>query len=129
MRLDPEVVRAVLFAIESANFRQKITVQWLTEQTEHQFDEVWYTCIKLQEAGYIELNATKQVRAPLPVISAIRGLTYQGHEFLNQVRDDTNWGKIKEIGKRAGVISLGYIAEIAKAVTTSAVTAALQGNR
>ncbi|OUP02644.1 hypothetical protein B5F36_10465 [Anaerofilum sp. An201] len=129
MRLDAECVRDVLFTIESADLRQRITVEWLVAKIERSFDEVWYTCIKLQEAGYIELKSVKQLRSPLPVISVICGLTYQGHEFLNQIRDDTNWAKIKEIGKKAGVVSLGYIAEIAKAVTTSAVTAALQGNR
>lgn len=100
MQLNPECVRDVLLAIESADIHQRITLDWLAGKINYDNDELWYTCIKLSEAGFLEVNTTRQIRSPLPIISIIRGLTYQGHEFLNEIRDDTSWGKIKEIGKR-----------------------------
>lgn len=126
MQLNPECVRDVLFAIESADIHQRITLDWLAGKINYDNDELWYTCIKLSEAGFLEVNTTRQIRSPLPVISIIRGLTYQGHEFLNEIRDDTSWGKIKEIGKKVSIFSIKQLADIAKTVACEVITSALQ---
>lgn len=126
MQLNPECVRDVLLAIESADIHQRITLDWLAGKINYDNDELWYTCIKLSEAGFLEVNTTRQIRSPLPVISIIRGLTYQGHEFLNEIRDDTSWGKIKEIGKKVSIFSIKQLADIAKTVACEVITSALQ---
>lgn len=126
MQLNPECVRDVLLTIESADIHQRITLDWLAGKINYDNDELWYTCIKLSEAGFLEVNTTRQIRSPLPVISIIRGLTYQGHEFLNEIRDDTSWGKIKEIGKKVSIFSIKQLADIAKTVACEVITSALQ---
>ena len=126
MQLNPECVRDVLLTIESADIHQRITLDWLAGKINYDNDELWYTCIKLSEAGFLEVNTTRQIRSPLPIISIIRGLTYQGHEFLNEIRDDTNWGKIKEIGKKVSIFSIKQLADIAKTVACEVITSALQ---
>ena len=126
MQLNPECVRDVLLAIELADIHQRITLDWLAGKINYDNDELWYTCIKLSEAGFLEVNTTRQIRSPLPVISIIRGLTYQGHEFLNEIRDDTSWGKIKEIGKKVSIFSIKQLADIAKTVACEVITSALQ---
>lgn len=128
MQLNPECVRDVLLTIESADIHQRITLDWLAGKINYDNDELWYTCIKLSEAGFLEVNAKKYTRSPLPVIGRIHGLTYQGHEFLNEIRDDTNWEKIKEVGKKVSLFSLKQLAEIATTVAGTAITNALQGN-
>lgn len=126
MQLNPECVRDVLLTIESADIHQRMTLDWLAGKINYDNDELWYTCIKLSEAGFLEVNTTRQIRSPLPIISIIRGLTYQGHEFLNEIRDDTNWGKIKEIGKKVSIFSIKQLADIAKTVACEVITSALQ---
>ena len=42
-------------------------------------------------------------------------LTWQGHEFLNSIRDPEVWSKTKEGAKKVGNFSIQFIGEIAKA--------------
>jgi len=39
-------------------------------------------------------------------------LTWEGHEFLESIRDDARWGKVKDVMGKVG----GFVYEIAKSV-------------
>ena len=55
-------------------------------------------------------------------------MTYFGHEFLDSIREENNWGKVKTVAQKAGAFSLTALGEIAKEVTKTAITAALQSS-
>ena len=43
-----------------------------------------------------------------------------GHRFLENIRSDTNWEKVKSVAKKAGSFSADVIIEIAKNVAVEA---------
>jgi DNA-binding PadR family transcriptional regulator len=67
----------------------------------------------LQKAGFLEgeelLSSGKQVNQ-----FVIDGITWEGHEFLDDVRDPDLWRKTKTGAKQAGVASMGLLWEFAK---------------
>jgi len=125
--LNPDCVRKVLLTVEAFEFGERMALEQLAGKlTSYTKEELWYTCIKLKEAGYLDVTVANELRAPMPVIVKIKDLTFQGHEFLNSIRDNTNWGKIKNIAKEAGTFSLKFLAEIAQSVGQTAILSALQ---
>ena len=74
-------------------------------------------CVLLTQAELLDSNAespdvsrTADGRISLIVV---RGLTHEGHDFLDNVRDDTVWSRTKE---KAGQASLEIIKAVAEAV-------------
>jgi len=72
-------------------------------------DAIYYNMKLLAEAGYLALTRTQ------PGLGfAITGLTWEGHEFLDTVRDPEIWRKTKEGASKAGGFTVGLLAELAK---------------
>ena len=46
---------------------------------------------------------------------AISGLSWRGHDFLNDIRDPEIWRKTKERAKGVANVGVGFLWEIAKA--------------
>lgn len=127
MELNSNCVRDILIAVENCDFGERLTLDKLhTLLPSYSINTLWYTCLKLQEGGFLKLMTIHVIRQPMPTIKQIEELTYSGHEFLNTIRSDTNWGKVKNIAQKAGVFSLKALGEIAQSVASAAITAALQ---
>ena len=129
MVLNPDCVRDVLLTVESCSFGQHLTLNALCGQlSEYTEEEVHYTCLKLKEGGYLNMVTFSVLRMPMPGIKQINNLTCQGREFLNSIREATNWGKVKAIAKKAGTFSLQSLGMIAQEVAKAATLSALQLN-
>lgn len=129
MKLDHDCIRDVLLAVESCEFGERINLNTLGEKLpEYQEEQLWYTCLKLGEGGYLEIKTVIMRMAPMPGIKQISGLTFQGHEFLDSIRENKNWDKAKKIAQKAGVFSVKALGEIAQNVAAAAVIAALQSH-
>jgi hypothetical protein len=58
--------------------------------------QVGYHMMLLSEAGLIEGKFLKSSGGDGAIATALaRKLTWQGHEFLDKIRDPSMWGKIK----------------------------------
>lgn len=80
-------------------------------------DDILYSVKYCAEAGLITLcpgSHPEQYRVN------IRELTPAGHSFLENIRADTNWAKVKSVTKKAGSFSADVIVEIAKSVAVEA---------
>ncbi len=129
MVLSPDCVRDVLLAVESSSFGERLTLDALEEKLpQYSEEDLWYTCLKLEEGGYLDLITITGLRMPMPGIKEIKSLTYCGHEFLDTVREESNWGKVKTVAKKAGTFSLTSLGEIAKEVAKAAIISALQSS-
>ena len=127
MVLNPDCVRDVLLCVEHCSFGERMNLEKLQERLPNYTEEdLWYTCIKLEEGGYLDLMTAQYLRMPPPSIKQINDLTYSGHEFLNTIREQGTWDKVKGVAKKAGVFSLKTLGEIAQEVAKTAVTSALQ---
>lgn len=43
-------------------------------------------------------------------------ITYFGHEFIEQIKDDNNWNKVKDVAKKVGSSSIDILLQIATGV-------------
>lgn len=80
-------------------------------------DDILYSVKYCAEAGLITLcpgSHPEQYRVN------VRELTPSGHNFLENIRSDTNWLKVKSVAKKAGALSIDVITSIAKDVAVEA---------
>lgn len=79
-------------------------------------DELIYTAEKLYEAGYISGNLTKTLSSRYPLI-LIQEITWQGHELLGNIRDNTVWKKLKsKISSVTTSVSIPILNSVASAI-------------
>ena len=129
MVLNPDCVRDVLLTVEGCSFNQHLTLQALCDQLPaYSEEDIHYTCIKLEEGGYLKLITFSGLRMTIPGIKQINDLTFQGHEFLNSIRETSNWTKVKDTAKKVGTFSLHSLGMIAQEVSKAAIVSALQLN-
>lgn len=127
MVLDSDCVRDVLMTVERCEFGETLTLEALCQQVNrHSKEEVWYTCLKLEEGGFLRLTLVPQMRQVLPGIKSIDDLTYQGHEFIAKIRDAQQWIAVKKGIKAVRNYSLSAISSIAEGVTAAAISAYLK---
>ena len=74
-------------------------------------DEIDYHLSLIREAGFIDSPGTPRTGLGI----TFRRLSWQGHEFLDDVRDPDIWRKTKERAKTVTTVGLGFVWEIAKA--------------
>ncbi|HAH52563.1 MAG TPA: hypothetical protein DCL80_15420 [Balneola sp.] len=121
MKLEADKLRTVLLEVETIlpnttedgrNFVEDIT-------NKHGFDrnELIEYLLILREANLIRatFNSMDQIGGKLP--GSIGGLTYNGHEFINKVRDNRVWDKVKNFLNSTGT---GVSIEVIKNVATKA---------
>ena len=110
MKLDKDLVREILLAVEASN---EDPLGWTVLNLEgRDAKEVSYHVMLLHEAGLIvgQDLSTSDGLEWLP-----KRLTYKGHEFLDTVRDGEVWRRTKAGAEKAGVAGLGVLLELGKA--------------
>lgn len=110
MKLDKDLVREILLAVEA---HDKPPLGWMTlELGGHAPDLVSYHVMQLDGAGFI-------VGQKLGGMNSFKWepkhLTYQGHEFLETIRDGEVWALTKNGAEKVGSASLGLMLELGKA--------------
>lgn len=110
MQRDWELVRKILFALENL----ELTSAHLDSRAIEGYDPdlISYHFYILKQAGLIEATCMKVMDAGLNCIAT--SITWEGHEFLDKVRSDTTWNKIKMTAKSIGVdLSFEAIKQVA----------------
>lgn len=82
-------------------------------------DEISYTCLKLEEANYINIETIRSINMPGPMIRRINDITFYGHEFLNNIRSDSVWNNVKAVGSKIGATSISALTQIATGTITA----------
>ena len=124
MKRDMELCRKILFAIE----KQYIDASIYNLKIEgYSPKEVSYNSGLLYEAGLI--SAYKSQNADDHLYSfAVGHLTWEGHDFLDKIREDTILNKTKSIIKgKVLPMTLDIIKEVASAIISAAVQGAVKG--
>ena len=122
MRLNIDCVRDILLAIEAKDLGVKYTMEDIQKQLDNKYslDEIYYCCYQLYnnkmiDAFVIDLSLQRQ----LPHINYVTELTFSGHSFLENIKNDNNWNKTKHKLNEIGSCSLDIIKEVAKHVIVS----------
>lgn len=137
MKLDSDCMRDVMLKIE---LMQDIAID---EENNVSFEPLWidtlyealsqyakkdifYALYNLDQAGYVSTNLITGDNAT--VVYAINYITYEGHNFLDKIRDPKAWKYIKTAGSAIGNFSLSVINQIANGVTTAYIDSYLSKN-
>lgn len=120
MKRDMDLCRKILFAIEE----QYVDVALYNIGIEgYSMEEVAYHCKILRDAKLIS-DYGAQYASNQIYSFGVGSLTWEGHEFLDKIREDTIWNKTK------GVINgklLPMTLDVVKEVATSIISVAVQG--
>lgn len=100
MKRDMELVRKLLITIEESNGHEALTLPSDIDKV-----EVAYHLEIMDQAGFVKNNTKWAGNKPYWIIAS---LTWDGHEFLDSVRNESIWNKTKEGIKMKG-LELGSI--------------------
>jgi hypothetical protein len=113
VKRDMELVRKLLFAIETHKFSSRLEnppIEGYDEQTiDHHVFLMW-------EAGLVEAIDTNTMQSGPHKRAAARRLTWKGHDALDVLRSDTVWSKTKAVVAKAGGASVQMVINVASAI-------------
>jgi hypothetical protein len=119
MKRDMDFIRDLLLKVEegqkvfeTASAEQASFLGYTPETslTREEADKIEGHIDLLEQAGFIELDERMGGGTVL-----VKGLTWEGHDFLDSVRDPEVWTKTKEGASKAGSWTVGLLAEMGKA--------------
>ena len=120
MKLNPDCIRDILLCVEANTDLQhflSIGPQDIPEEiSQYSLDEIMYHIKQAELSGLLiapswYLDGGCMIKYLLP----------SGHQFLSDIREDTNWNKTKEIAKTVGSNSLDALKQIATEVISSVI--------
>lgn len=110
MKRDMDMVRDLLLKIEAAPPR----ASWKTVVTTTDNDEakkaLWHLKL-IEEAGFIRSKPIHLHGARLPEMIE---MTWEGHDFMDSVRDPKVWEKTKQGAEAAGGFTVDLLKDLAK---------------
>ena len=115
MKLNPDCCRSVLLAVEEKSYGKVFTLSQLVKKLpDYSGQDVAYSCLKLYEAGFLDVAFhTSEACFAGYSIARIHDITYDGHEFLENVRNDGIWKDAKEKAKGIGSLALSALSKAA----------------
>lgn len=120
MKRDLELIRKILFKIEdTVDNVGKFNLQ----VDGYTMEQVAYHCSILYEGGYIHA-CNVQSNGDAVYLFSVGRLTWEGHEFLDNIREDTIWNKTKDTIVEKG---LPFVFDIVKSVSTEIITGVVKG--
>ena len=124
MQRDIELIRKILYIIE-----EKYVDTWLSDGSlkidGYDLKTIGYHCAILYDARYITNYTPRYYDNELKAFGVGR-LTWEGHELLDKIKNDTVWNKTKETIKTKGIpFVLDAVKEIATAITTTMIQSAI----
>ena len=122
MRLNPDCVRDILLEMETAGYQESILVSDLTLRLpKYSSDEINYSIFKMKEANLISANITRDLLGVRPY--SLDDITYAGHQFLANIREDNIWKGVKGVDKKVGSTSIDAFTQIASNVIAELIKA------
>ena len=132
MKLNADCIRDVLLELEKSLTYRVNEDDQLEKNTVslHELDcilirytkeEIFYTLSNLEQAGYIKMSVNWSGNSVYRC--SVNCITFQGHEFLEKIRNDLSWVKVKAGAAAIRNYSLDAISAIANGVASAAITA------
>lgn len=118
MKLNPDCIRDVLICVEEIQvFDQHFGVSRVFLKEIYEFydnkysaEELYYTVVKLGEANLLKISVNRSIGG---ISVEIKDITYTGHEFVENIRNQNNWETIKEKATSIGSLAIPVIQNIA----------------
>lgn len=118
MKLNLDCMRDILLQLEASPFNETVTLPQLHSALPAYSDnDLIYSVLKLQEAGYISAVIQSSMRNTY--VDGITDITFEGHQFLADIRSDSIWKNVKEVSQQVGSDSLQALSKIAISLVTT----------
>jgi hypothetical protein len=108
MQRDPDLIRTILLAVESSSGPGMLRFPVIDGFSQ---SEVQFHIYLMLQAGLLETPFPE--RWPRREWLAL-GLTWQGYDFLDHVRDPANWRRIKAGARKVGNWSIDTLAALGR---------------
>ena len=126
MKLNPDCIRDILFAIEDlSTYGSFLTSEQLLNTkflSNYSNEEVLYHLNQLYLSNYIIVPKKYKL---IEGTFFVNDLSPLGHEFISNIRKNTNWNKVKSISKEVGSETLTSLKSIAETVISTAIKKSL----
>ena len=120
MKRDMELVRLIMLKIEE---EYKSTALYNLEIEGYDKETIAYHCKILHEAGFIS-DYKAQYADNCLCAFGVGPLTWEGLDYLDKIRDDSQWKRVKDTISQKG---LPLVVETVKTISSAFVTAAAEG--
>lgn len=125
MKLNHDCVRDVLLYLEDnlsyGNFVHSSDLKIKS----YSHEEILYCIDKLFEAGFLNCDRQTDLSSVFPWF-LIKSISYDGHSFLDNIRDNNVWRKTKNITKSFTSTSINLLSNIASQVISNAIIASFK---
>lgn len=119
MKLNPDCIRDILFVVENnATYSNDVSEETIFKELDSKYprEEILYHVRQCEHSGLF-----------LQVVHYFGGFSIQDlspyrHQFINDIRQDNNWSKTKEIAKSVGSFSLDVLKDISSQVITNLIS-------
>lgn len=119
MKLNQDLIRNILLTTEEQITYSKILIiNWDKEENQklnllatYTSDEIFYHLQQASKSNLIEAKFNED-------FISVLDLTPKGHSYLENIRNDNNWAKIKSIANNLGTKSLDAMIQISSNVIT-----------
>lgn len=115
MKRDMELIRKILFKVEETVDN---VAEINLEVDGYSMNQVAYHCALLFEGGYIHDYEGQYASDDIHSFGIGR-LTWEGHDFLDKIREDTIWVKTKDTISSKG---LPFVFDVVKSVSTGIIS-------
>lgn len=125
MKLNPDCIRDILFVVEEySTYSDDVSEDKLYETLipKYSQEEILYHVRQCEHSGLF-----LKVQHYFGGFS-IQDLSPYGHQFINDIRQDNNWNRTKDIAKNVGSFSLDVLKDISSQVITNLISNQL-GNK
>ncbi len=120
MKLKQDCIRDTLLFLEKNMSRTGFFSSHSIQLDNFSTEDIDYTVEKLSEAGYLTLAS---IYCDGHIL--IRCITYDGHQFLDNIRDDKVWAKTKLVLSKFSSTSMSFVQEVASQVISNIISNSL----
>lgn len=121
MKLNQDCVRdCLIFVEDNAKFGTFLSLADFIDSyhlKKYDADTIKYTLMKLSETDF--LHSTPTINSNQLLMFSTGMLTWNGHKFLDTIRDPKVWSKTKKITQHLESISITLLSEIGSKVITN----------
>ncbi|MGG0756699.1 DUF2513 domain-containing protein [Brevibacillus laterosporus] len=117
MELKHDCVRNILLTLETFEYDEILSLRNYTQKpliADYDDVDIVYTCEKLMEAGLI--NGHIKRLSGNNIAFRINDITWEGHQFLDNIRDDSIWRETKQVSSKVASASLGILSDVASSL-------------
>lgn len=119
MKLNPDCIRDILFVVEEhSTYSEDVPEETLYKNLipKYSQEEILYHVRQCEHGGFF-LDVNHYFGGFF-----IQDLSPYGHQFINDIRQDNNWNKTKDIAKSVGSFSLDVLKDISSQILTNLIS-------